>query len=103
MVSTIHIKSGQTALLTVLSPQVEDENEALVGDLDEERRRAAALARSWAGELEALPGLPRERWPAAVRRLVDGLERDSTAAGQAQAQPADRLVFEHMRMREWDV
>lgn len=64
-----------------------------MADLDEERRRAAALARSWAGELEALPGLPRERWPAAVRRLVDGLERDSTAAGQAQALPADRWVW----------
>ncbi|GIL43752.1 hypothetical protein Vafri_1387 [Volvox africanus] len=54
--------------------QVEDENEELVAELDEERRRGAALARTWAGELEALPSLPRDRWPAAVRRLVDGLE-----------------------------
>lgn len=39
------------------------------------------MARNWATELETLPGLPRDRWPASVRRLVDSLGATSGGAG----------------------
>ncbi|EFJ51341.1 hypothetical protein VOLCADRAFT_88070 [Volvox carteri f. nagariensis] len=75
--------------------QVEDENEGLVAELDEERRRGAALARTWAGELEALPTLPRDRWPAAVRRLVDGLESRAGQAVETSSRVSDPSGHSH--------
>jgi hypothetical protein len=37
-------------------------------------RRTTSAARSWQAELDALSGCPRDKWPAAVRRLVDEVE-----------------------------
>lgn len=44
------------------------------------RRRSSAQARSWASDMEALPSLSRERWPASVLKLVEGMESRAAAA-----------------------
>ncbi len=42
-------------------------------------RRTTTAQRTWQAELDGLAGCPRERWPLAVRRLVEDVEARATA------------------------
>ena len=80
--------------------QVEDDNETLGSSLDQERRRRSATGAAaggmagghggWGGgtvsepPLGDLAALPRDKWPSAVRRLVEGIERAAGAAAAAE-------------------
>ena len=81
--------------------QVEDDNETLGNSLDQERRRRSATGAAGGGGMAGghggwgagavsepplgdLAALPRDKWPSAVRRLVEGIERAAAAAAAAE-------------------